>query len=70
MKNNNSASRFFHYVLNLNIELIKKPKFCIEYVIFHELVHLIYPNHSREFYDYLALYMSDWEQRKELLERA
>ena len=56
--------------LNLNIELIKKPKFCIEYVIFHELVHLIYPNHSREFYDYLALYMSDWEQRKELLERA
>lgn len=56
--------------INLNIELIKKPKICIEYVIFHELVHLIYPNHSREFYDYLALYMSDWEKRKENLERA
>lgn len=56
--------------INLNIELIKKPKICIEYVIFHELVHLIYPNHSREFYDYLSLYMSDWEKRKENLERA
>ena len=33
--------------INLNIELIKKPKICIEYVVFHELVHLIYPNHSK-----------------------
>jgi predicted metal-dependent hydrolase len=55
--------------INLNIELIKKPKICIEYVVFHELVHLIYPNHSKQFYDYLALYMSDWEKRKEILEK-
>ncbi|MBN2693301.1 M48 family metallopeptidase [bacterium] len=55
--------------INLNIELIKKPKICIEYVIFHELVHLIYPNHSKQFYDYLSVYMSDWEKRKEILER-
>ena len=54
--------------INLNIELIKKPKICIEYVVFHELVHLIYPNHSKEFYNYLSLYMSDWEKRKEILE--
>lgn len=56
--------------INLNIELIKKPKKCIEYVVFHELVHLIHPNHSDEFYDYLSLYMSDWEKRKEILEKA
>ena len=34
---------------------------------FHELVHLIYPNHSKQFYNYLALYMTDWEKRKEIL---
>jgi len=56
--------------INLNIELIKKPKICIEYVVLHELVHLIYPNHSQEFYNYLSLYMADWEKRKEILEKA
>ena len=55
--------------INLNIELIKKPKICIEYVVFHELVHLIYPNHSKEFYNYLSLYMTDWEKRKHILEK-
>lgn len=54
--------------INLNLELIKKPKICIEYVIFHELVHLIHPNHSKEFYKYLTLYMPDWEKRKKELE--
>lgn len=56
--------------INLNIELIKKPKACIEYVIFHELVHLMYPSHSKQFYDYLSLYMSNWQKRKEILDRA
>ncbi|WP_462112033.1 M48 family metallopeptidase [Campylobacter concisus] len=55
--------------INLNIELIKKPKACIEYVVFHELAHLLYPNHSKKFYDYLTLYMPDWQKRKEILER-
>lgn len=56
--------------INLNIELIKKPKACIEYVIFHELVHLVHPSHSKQFYDYLSLYMSDWQKRKEILEHS
>jgi zinc metalloprotease len=56
--------------INLNIELIKKPKACIEYVVFHELAHLLYPDHSKKFYDYLTLYMPDWQKRKEILDRA
>ena len=55
--------------INLNIELIKKPRACIEYVVFHELVHLLYHDHSKKFYDYLTLYMPDWQKRKEILER-
>jgi len=53
----------------LNLELIKKPKECIEYVILHELSHLIYPNHSKEFYNYLAIYMPNWKERKEKLNK-
>ena len=56
--------------INLNIELIKKPKACIEYVVFHELAHLLYLDHSKKFYDYLTLYMPDWQKRKEILDRA
>ena len=53
--------------INLNLELIKKPIFAIEYVIFHELTHLIYPNHSKAFYDYIKIHMPDWKQRKNAL---
>ncbi|MFK5938453.1 MAG: SprT family zinc-dependent metalloprotease [Sulfurimonas sp.] len=60
----NSAKSY----INLNSELIKKPSNAIEYVIFHELAHLIHPNHSREFYNYLSTYMPDWKKRKEFLE--
>ena len=55
--------------INLNIELIKKPRACIEYVVFHELVHLLHPDHSKKFYEHLSLYMPDWQKRKEILER-
>ncbi len=54
--------------INLNTELIKKSKSSIEYVIFHELAHLVHPNHSKEFYKYLNTYMPDWKKRKEKLE--
>jgi len=55
--------------INLNSELIKKPSICIEYVIFHELTHLIHPNHSKKFYNYLDTYMPDWRYRKDRLEK-
>ncbi len=54
--------------INLNLELIKKPKVAIEYVIFHELTHLLHYHHDRNFYNYLTLYMPDWQKRKERLE--
>ena len=54
--------------INLNLKLIEKPMECIEYVVFHELTHLVYPNHSDNFYNYLSLFMPDWKQRKKRLE--
>lgn len=36
--------------VTLNLELIKKDLFYIDYVIVHELAHFIYPNHSKEFW--------------------
>lgn len=53
----------------LNPELIKAPKGCIEYVIVHELCHLVHPDHSPAFFRLQSRYMPDWEKWKEKLER-
>jgi predicted metal-dependent hydrolase len=53
----------------LNPDLIRAPVACIDYVITHELIHLIHPNHSPGFYDLLETLMPDWRARKERLER-
>ena len=53
----------------LNIELIKAPKACIEYVIIHELCHLVEPNHKKAFYALLKQVLPDWEVWKARLER-
>lgn len=43
--------------INFNLELIKKPRYCIEYVILHGLAHLKYLNHSKEFWEYMSVHM-------------
>lgn len=68
MKTRWGSCNFSKGYINLNSELIKKSKESIEYVVFHELAHLIYDNHSREFYNYLDTYMPDWRIRKDKLE--
>lgn len=52
----------------LNTELIKAPKACIEYVIIHELCHLVHYNHSREFQHLLNKMLPDWRKWKDRLE--
>ncbi|WP_315192697.1 M48 family metallopeptidase, partial [Capnocytophaga sputigena] len=52
----------------LNPELIKAPVVCINYVILHELCHLVHHNHSKSFYRLLENFMPDWQKYKQLLE--
>jgi len=52
----------------LNAELIKAPKYCIDYVVLHELIHFKYNDHSENFYQMLFSLMPDWEKRKAILD--
>jgi predicted metal-dependent hydrolase len=53
----------------LNPELIKAPRRCIEYVIIHELCHLIYHDHTQKFFDLQTREMGDWKKWKMKLEK-
>jgi len=52
----------------LNTELIKAPKGSIEYVIIHELCHLVHRNHTKLFFSLLNRMLPDWKKWKERLE--
>ncbi|HEX8334878.1 MAG TPA: SprT family zinc-dependent metalloprotease [Segetibacter sp.] len=53
----------------LNPELVKAPKGCIEYVIIHELCHLVHRDHTQRFIDLQSKEMHDWEKWKSKLEK-
>jgi len=54
----------------LNEMLIAARRDCIDYVIVHELCHVVEPNHSPKFHSLLRRLMPDWERRKNLLEHS
>ena len=56
-------------VLTFNYALVEAPISCVEYVVVHEFTHFLQPNHSRNFYQQLAMFMPDWEERKKTLEK-
>lgn len=57
-----------HGKVILNPELIKAPKGSIEYVVIHELCHLVHRNHNKEFYTLQEKFMPDWKEWRERLE--
>lgn len=51
----------------LNLQLVKKPPECLDYVITHELVHLYVRNHDDRFKAYMDSFYPDWRKVKKLL---
>jgi len=51
----------------LNLELTKKPVGCLEYIIVHELVHLLERSHNTEFVKYMDKFMPKWRFYKDML---
>lgn len=50
--------------IRLNTELVKKPKDMLEYVIVHEMLHLIEPKHSDRFIELLSRYYPAWREAR------
>ena len=53
--------------IRLNTELAKKPRQCLEYLIVHELMHLLEPTHNARFVALMDKFMPDWHRHRELI---
>lgn len=56
--------------MTLNLNLVRAPRRCIEYVVIHELCHTRHRDHDAQFFRLIGQVMPDWEQRKKQLETA
>lgn len=54
--------------MTLHSGLVQASAACIDYVIYHELCHLVHQNHSTSFFELLAEVCPQWVARKQLLE--
>ncbi|MEJ5106648.1 M48 family metallopeptidase [Chryseobacterium sp. MYb328] len=54
-------------MLWFNIELAKKPIDCIEYIVVHELVHLLERNHNKNFIILMDRFLPNWRLQKKIL---
>ncbi len=55
--------------IRLNTELAKKPRECLEFVLVHELIHLIEPTHNANFLKLMDQYLPRWQERRQTLNR-
>ena len=55
-------------ILTFNKRLAAYPVCCIEYVVVHEFVHFLQPDHSVRFYEWLQKMLPDWKERKAQLD--
>lgn len=53
--------------IRLNTDLARKPRECLEYILVHEMVHLLEPTHSERFIHLMDQYMPKWQFRREAL---
>jgi predicted metal-dependent hydrolase len=51
----------------INLELAKKPPECVEYILVHELVHLLERHHNERFKSLMDKHLPDWRERRDLL---
>ena len=54
--------------MSLRLDLVRAPVECIDYVIVHELCHLLHRGHGREFWAMVGTLVPDWKDRRKRLE--
>ncbi len=53
-----------------NLELAKKSSVCLEYIVVHEMVHLLERHHNDRFHQLMGRFLPHWQLQREELKRA
>ena len=53
--------------ININLALLQKPPFCLEYVVVHEMTHILEASHSPVFWSYMTQFYPDWKRVRNYL---
>lgn len=64
MKTKWGSCNFRAHRIWLNLALAEQPVECVEYVVVHELCHLLEPSHNARFWNLMTQYLPDWEARR------
>ena len=55
--------------IRLNTDLARKPRECLEYIVVHEMIHLLEPTHNARFVALMDRYMPKWQHHRQALNR-
>ncbi|WP_151448965.1 M48 family metallopeptidase [Lacisediminimonas profundi] len=55
------------WTIRLNTDLARKPRECLEYIVVHELVHMLEPSHNVRFVGLMDRFMPKWQSHRQLL---
>ena len=55
--------------IRLNTDLVKKPRECLEYIVVHEMTHLLEPTHNARFVALMDRFMPKWQFYRQILNR-
>lgn len=55
--------------INLNFDLVRFDPSCLEYIVIHELAHLVHPGHGKDFYSFVETYCPQYKKIEEFLDK-
>jgi predicted metal-dependent hydrolase len=55
--------------IRLNADFARKPMQCLEYIVIHEMVHLLEPKHNERFMELMDRFMPKWQSHRDVLNR-
>ena len=58
------------HTIRINLQLAHKPEECLEYVIVHELTHMLEPSHNKRFHAYMKQFLPDYKEREKVLKES
>ncbi|MDR0670353.1 MAG: M48 family metallopeptidase [Treponema sp.] len=69
MKTHWGSCNYVKKTIRLNTELAKQAPECLEYVVLHEMIHMLEPSHNRNFYRLMDRYLPSWKAIRKKMNR-